>query len=109
MFAESVSSARFQSIPRQLGFIFIASMFVNKDSYSLHHICDSDYIHCHKKLINHLDQDARIFTMGNFLVHLNHIQCVYDTFPAASHELSKCDVDRDDKQDWQSAQKLTFQ
>lgn len=107
-YASSSDGLRFQPIPRNLGFIYTAAKKSFGDSYTIEKLCDSDYIHCHKKLINHLDHESRIMTMGNQRVHLNHIQLVYDTFPATQHGLSKCDVDRTDKQNWNSAQRITF-
>ena len=59
----SSEGERFRPVPRELGFIFSCEKFFSEKSYYIDHLCDSDYIHCHKKLINHLDHNARCLRM----------------------------------------------
>ena len=70
-------------------------------------MCDQDYIHNHKKLLNPLDHEAHNLMMGNCLVHMNH-QLVYDVFTVPDHGLGTNDIARSNRQNWRSAQKLTF-
>ena len=65
---------RFQPVPSELGFVFTAEMIPNETGYDISSLCDQDYIHTHKKLINHLDNKARVLRMGQTTVHLNHIR-----------------------------------
>ena len=89
---------RFQPIPSDYGFIFTAKKKVIEDSYTISGLCDQDFIHNHKKLVNHLDRKARNLRMGNYSVHLNHIREVYEKYPSESHGITKSDIDRDDRQ-----------
>ena len=70
--------------------------------------CDQDYVHNHKKLLNPLDHASRVLRMGECLVHMNHLQLVSEVFPFADHGLGRSDIERRDRQNWRSAQKLTF-
>ena len=112
MFVQLMASSegeRFRPVPRKLGFIFCCEKFFSEGSYYIDHLCDSDYIHCHKKLINHLDHNARCLKMGGYLVHINHLQNLYNVLPPERHGLTRGDVDRTDCQNWWSAQRLSFQ
>ena len=71
-------------------------------------MCDQDYVHNHKKLLNPLDHATRVLRMGEHLVHMNHLQLVSEVFPFADHGLGVSDIERRDRQNWRSAQKLTF-
>ena len=42
------------------------------------------------------------------LVHLNHVREVYEKFEFVDHGLLSTDINRDDKQNWRSAQRLSF-
>lgn len=42
------------------------------------------------------------------MVHMNHIKRVYDIFPPTEHGLGASDVNRHDRQNWRSVQKLSF-
>ena len=78
------------------------------DGYNIRNNCDQDSIHNHKKLINHLDHQSRSMRMGVNRVHLNHGREVYEKFEFVDHGLLSIDIDRDDKQNWRSAQRLSF-
>ena len=77
-------------------------------TYNIRNNCDQDSIHNHKKLINHLDHQSRSMRMGVNLVHLNHVRAVYEKFEFIDHGLLSTDIERDDKQNWRSAQRLSF-
>ena len=96
---------RFRPIPEDLGFAF--TCLVDRDG-TIRNNCDQDSIHNHKKLINHLDHHSRSIRMGRFLVHLNHVREVYDRYDFSQHHLLSTDIERDDKQNWRSAQRLSF-
>ncbi|XP_066930769.1 uncharacterized protein [Clytia hemisphaerica] len=98
------TGSRYLPIPREYGFIFSARLEGDKIS----DLCDQDYIHNHKKLINHLDHKARTLQAGKYLIHLNQIREVYEKFPIEIHGLRKTDINRDDRQNWRSAQRLSF-
>ena len=61
-----------------------------------------------KKLVNHLVHQSRSMRMGKYLVHLNHVREVYEKYQFTVHGLLSTDTDGDDKQNWRSAQRLTF-
>ena len=46
--------------------------------------------------------------MGKVIVHMNHLQLVYDTFSHTEHGLGLDDINRRDRQNWRSVQKLTL-
>ena len=71
-------------------------------------MCDQDYIHNHKKLLNP-PYANRVLRKGEYLVHMNHLQLVSEVFPFADHGLGVSDIEHRDRQNWRSAQKLTFQ
>ena len=71
-------------------------------------LSDQDYVHCGKKLINHLKHSSRILSIGGNAAHMNHLQLVLDRFNPLEHGLEQSDVDRQDRMNWESAQKLMF-
>ena len=90
IFLEKMTSKegeRFQPIQSDFGFVFSCK----KTGDQINDLCDSDFIHCHKKLINHLDSNARSLEMGSYLVHLNHVHHIYTCFPPEKHGLSRAD------------------
>ena len=99
---------RFKPIPRNLGFIFSCKKVDTENGYEVEDMCDQDYVHNHKKLLNPLDHASRVLRMGDYLVHMNHLQLVSEIFPFPDHGLSLSDIERRDRQNWRSAQKLTF-
>ena len=103
------NGCRFQPIPKSLGFVLTCEKIILQDDrYVIRNNCDQDSIHNHKKLVNHLDHQSRSMRMGTFLVHLNHVREVYERFDFSEHGLRSTDIDRDDKQNWRSAQRLSF-
>ena len=100
---------KFQPISLDLGFIFTCRREDQPDGfYVLHELCDHNYIHNHKKLLNPLDHATRVLTMGPYLEHMNHLKLVHDVFPLDEHGLGSSDIERRDRQNWASVQKLSF-
>ena len=99
---------RFRPIPRDLGLIFSCKKLDTENGYVVEDMCDQDYVHNHKKLLNPLDHASRVLRMGEYLVHMNHLQLVSEVFPFVDHGLGISDIERRDRQNWRSAQKLTF-
>ena len=47
--------------------------------------------------------------MGDgYIIHMNHLLLVNDTFPRLAHGLNKTHLERKDRQNWQVAQEITF-
>ncbi|KAJ7371921.1 hypothetical protein OS493_022019 [Desmophyllum pertusum] len=69
---------RFRPIPAHLGFVFSCRKEETEDgSYIIRDLCDQDYIHNHKKMMNPLDHATRVLILGDYMVHMNHIKrCV---------------------------------
>ena len=100
---------RFQPIPTNLGFVFSCRKEETEDGfYNIRDLCDQDFIHNHKKMLNPLDHATRVLMLGDYMVHMNHIQRVYDVFPPTEHGLGASDINRRDQQNWRSVQKLSF-
>ena len=107
--ALSNTGAPFRPIPEDLGFIFSCSILQLDDtSYALHDLMDQDYIHNHKKLVNHLHHGSQVLMMGPYLVHSNHFLLILELFSFDRHGLTRDDVERRDRQNWRSAQRLGF-
>ena len=104
----SKEGLRFQPIPHDLGFVLSCRKELKGHTYVLRDLGDQDYIHNHKKLLNPLDHSSRVLMMGNNTAHMNHLQLVYDTFSHHDHALGLDDVNRRDRQNWRSVQKLTL-
>lgn len=101
-------STRYRPIPVDLGFVLSCRREDRDNGYVVHDLCDQDYIHNHKKLLNPLDHASRILMIGEYLVHMNHLQLVYNSFPLLDHGLGINDIERKDRQNWRSVQKITF-
>ena len=71
-------------------------------------LSDQDYVHCGKKLINHLKHASRVLSIGGNVAHMNHLQLVLDNFHHQEHGLEQADIDREDRMNWESAQRLMF-
>ena len=73
-------------------------------------LADQDYPHNGKKLVNHLKHSARVLSVGGNLAHMAHIELLinHNHFHALQHGLAVKDVEREDRQNWESAQKLLF-
>ena len=106
--ATSNLGRRYRPIPIELGFVLSCRKFETEIGYVIRDVCDQDYIHNHKKLLNPLDHASRVLMLGNYLVHMNHVQLVYEMFPIPDHGLGVDDIQRRGRQNWRSAQKLTF-
>lgn len=65
---------RFRPIPRNLRFIFSCKKLDTENGYVVEDMCDEDCVHNHKKLLNPLDYASRVLRMGEYLVHMNHLQ-----------------------------------
>ena len=83
--ATSTVGDRFEPISRDHGFVFCCGKQVTETGYVIRNLCDQDYTHNHKKLLNPLDHANRVLMMGNDLVHMNHIQLVMG--PLIDHSL----------------------
>ena len=73
-------------------------------------LSDQDFIHNSKKLVNHLLHPSRILNLGGNLCHGNHLQLLIDNanLTKFDHGLQQSDVDRRDRMNWESAQRLLF-
>lgn len=67
---------------------------------------DQDYVHNGKKLINPLDSAVKSLQLGADICLLEHIGQVYNKFTYDDHGLRLEDVQRTDRQNWASAQRL---
>ena len=99
---------RFRPIPQNLGFIFSWKKVDTENGYDVEDMCDQDYVHNHKKLLNPLGHASRVLRMGDYMIHINHLQLVSEVFPFPEHGLGLSDIERHDRQNRSSAQKLTF-
>lgn len=79
MFTTVTAGSRFQLISHDEGFVFSCR------KEGIHDMCEQNFIHNHKKLSNPLDRTNRVLMMGLFLVHMNHIQLVYESCPVFDH------------------------
>ena len=93
--------SRFRPVPTELGFVLSCSKIEMENGYIIRDSCGQDYIHNHKKLLNPLDHASRMLTLGkiNYMVHMNHLQLVYEMFPIPDHGLGVNDSQRSDKGD----------
>ena len=103
----SKEGLRFQPIPQDLGFVLSCRKEIKGNNYVVRDLGDQDYIHNHKKLLNPLDHSSRVLMMGTDIVHMNHLKLVYETFSHTEHGLGLDDINRRDRQNWRSVQKLT--
>ena len=67
---------------------------------------DQDFVHNGKKLINPLDSAVKSLQLGADICLLEHIGQVYNKFTYDDHGLRLEDVQRTDRQNWRSAQRL---
>lgn len=99
---------RFRPIPQNLGFTCSCKKLETENGYVVEDMCDQDYMHNHKKLLNPLDHASRVLRMCKYLVHIDHLQLVSEVFPFADQGLGVSDIESHDRQNWRSSQKLTF-
>ena len=84
----------FRPVSRDLGFVFTCRREDQPSGgYVLRGLCDQDYVHNRKKLLSPLDHASRLLTMGPYLVHMNHLQLVHETFPLDDHGLGLSDIE----------------
>lgn len=72
------------------------------------HIMNQDYMHNGKKLTYPLDHAFRRLSLGGHIVHINHLWLVHDRFSIQEHGLRIEDLEREDRQNWASAQRMFF-
>lgn len=81
----STDGERYRPIQAELGFIYTAFVERPANKYIIRNTADKDCIHNHKKLINPTDHESRVLMMNDFMIHLNHLQLVYDGFTPAEN------------------------
>ena len=89
-------------------FMMSGKLTVVNGQKTLSDLSDQDFVHCGKKLINHLKHPSRVLSIGGNVAHMHHLQLVLDRFGRLEHGLQQSDVDRQDRMDWNSAQRLMF-
>ena len=101
---------RHRPIPQEDGFVFTCEKLIQPDgAYTIKGLADQDYIHVHKKLINHLFHDSRMLLMGDSMIHSNYLILVSELFAFEEHGLNRADVMRNDRQNWASALRVSFE
>jgi hypothetical protein len=88
------------------GWMLSASVTKNGMVVGMH---DQDYIHNGKKLINPLDSPVRVLHLWSDVCCLEHIGQVYQKFSFDDHGLKLEDIQRIDRQNWASAQRICVQ
>ena len=100
---------RFKPIPVSDGFLFSGRLKTNENGEAeLKDLSDSDYIHNHKKLDNHLDYVTRDLRPGLYPAHRNYLRAVAQAFARHIHGLRDEDINKRDRQNWASAQRTSF-
>ena len=76
----------------------------------IENLSDQDYIHNGKKMVNHLKHASRLLYIGENLCHMNHLQLLYQNneISRMEHGLQQQDIDRQDRMNWESAQRALF-
>jgi hypothetical protein len=85
------------------GFVLSASVVHSGSVSGLH---DQDFIHNGKKLINPLDSLVRVLQLGGDVCYLEHVSQMYNKFSFDEHGLRLEDVNRTDRQNWASVQRI---
>ena len=107
--SDANNGQRFKPVPISEGFLFSAKLEVDeRNELQLRNLSDSDFIHNHKKLDNHLDYVSRDLRPGLYPAHRNDIRAVLEHFSPHEHGLRDEDVKKRDRQNWASAQRTTF-
>ena len=91
-------------------FIFTGRLVQEGGKRFVADLSDQDYVHNAKKLVNHLMHPSRVLSLGGNLCFINHLQLLIDNDNLSSfdHGLQQPDVDRKDRMNWESAQRLLF-
>ena len=106
--SDANSGSRYKPVPLSEGFIFSGKLEQSALGEELKNLSDSDYIHNHKKLDNHLDYVSRDLRIGRYSAHRNDIRSVFENFSRHEHGLRDEDVNKRDRQNWASAQRTAF-
>ena len=85
------------------GWLLSGSLQESGEVQGLH---DQDWIHNGKKLVNPLDSSVRVLQLGTDVALLTHLGQVFNKFTIDEHGLKLEDVNRTDRQNWASAQRL---
>ena len=77
---------------------------------AIENLFDQDFIHNAKKLVNHLKHPSRVLSLGGNLCHMNHLELLLANADINQfhHGLQVSDVERRDRMNWESAQRVLF-
>ena len=107
--SDANNGLRFKPVPLSEWFLFSCKLEMDaSNELELRNVSDSDYIHNHKKMDNHLDYVARDLRPGRYSAHRNDIRAVVSQFSQHEHGLRNEDVNKRDRQNWASAQRSSF-
>ena len=108
--AKSTEGDRFRPIGLKDGFLFSVPTLVDGNGRSkIKDLFDQDGIHKVKKLLNPLDHANRILHLGpNHMAHMSHLKRVTEVFKESEHSLRKTDIERRDRQNFESVQRICF-
>jgi hypothetical protein len=100
---------RYHPVPLELGFLMSITVEITPAGRKIiRDIYDQDSIHNDKKSMNPFDHPTRILRLGRYVVHMNHLRLVVESFLPMVHGLRADDVDRRDRQKWEVVQRLKF-
>jgi hypothetical protein len=85
------------------GWVMSGTVIASGQVQGLH---DQDFIHNGKKLINPLDSPIQVLQLGGDICCLEHLDMVYNKFSYDEHGLRLEDIQRTDRQNWASAQRI---
>ena len=93
-------------------FICSGKLVEKEGKHFVEDLSDQDFVHNGKKLVNHLMHPSRVLSLGENLVHiyLVHLQLLIynESLNIFDHGLQQNDVDRPDRMNWESAQRVLF-
>ena len=69
---------------------------------------DQDFVHNHKKLVNHLFHASCVICMGPYFVHSNHLLLVCEGFGQVAYGLGQTEFERIDQQKLAIGTKICF-
>ena len=77
---------------------------------AVENLSDQDYIYNGKKLINHLKHPSRVLSLGGNPCHMNHLELLLVNMQINQfdHGLNRADIERADRMNWESAQRVMF-
>ena len=77
---------------------------------AVENLSDQDYIHNGKKLINHLKHPSSVLSLGGNPCHMDHLELlpVNMQINQFDHGLNRADIERADRMNWESAQRVMF-